>query len=202
MIGEWDEGDRLNRQLAFLREIDKLKTVLRQSLLTDGSRRENSAEHSWHLAMMAMVLAEHAPDGGLDVGRIIRMVLLHDIVEIDAGDTFAYDDKGHEDKAEREERAAARLFGLLPEDQRTEFAALWREFEERATPEAKFASALDRLQPMIHNYLTEGHAWQKHGVTARQVLERNRVIAEGSEVLWQFARRLIDSAVEKGYLAP
>lgn len=194
--------ERLTRQLDFVREIDKLKTVLRQTVLTDRSRRENSAEHSWHLALMAVLLREHAGDAGLDVGRVIRMVLVHDIVEIDAGDTFAYDVQGHSDKAEREEKAAERIFGLLPEDQREELVSLWREFEERKTPEAKFAASLDRLHPMIHNYLTEGHAWRKHGITSRQVLERNRSIAEGSETLWLFARQLIESAVEKGYLEP
>jgi putative hydrolase of HD superfamily len=202
MIRDLCDGDRLARQLDFLREIDRLKTVYRQTILTDRSRRENSAEHSWHLAMMAALLPEHGEEGGIDVNKVIRMVLVHDIVEIDAGDTFAYDTKGHGDKAEREQRAADRIFGLLPDDQGAEMMALWREFEERGTPEAKFANALDRLQPMIHNYLTEGHAWQKHGITARQVLERNKVIAEGSEALWAFARRLVESAVEKGYLAP
>jgi putative hydrolase of HD superfamily len=202
MIRELCDGDRLARQLDFLREIDRLKSVYRQTILTDRSRRENSAEHSWHLAMMAALLPEHGEAGSLDVNRVIRMVLVHDIVEIDAGDTFAYDAKGYGDKAEREKRAADRIFGLLPDNQRAEMMALWREFEERKTPEAKFANALDRLQPMIHNYLTEGHTWQKHGITARQVLERNKEIAEGSDALWRFARRLVESAVEKGYLAP
>jgi putative hydrolase of HD superfamily len=202
MIGKMAGDDRLASQLAFIREIDRLKNVLRQSLVTDRSRRENAAEHSWHLAMMATVLREHACESGLDADRVIRMLLVHDIVEIDAGDTFAYDEAGHADKAEREKRAARRLFSLLPDDQRAELEALWSEFEERKTPEAKFANALDRLQPMIHNYLTEGHTWKKHGVTARKVRERNAVIAEGSPALWRFAERLIDSAVKKGYLEP
>lgn len=202
MIANLAEGGRLVRQLDFLREIDRLKTVLRQTVLTDKSRRENSAEHSWHLAVMAGLLQEHANEPGLDVGRVIRMVLIHDIVEIDAGDTFAYDTAGHADKAEREERAAERLFGLLPDDQRAEIMDLWREFEDRTTPEAKFAAALDRLQPMIHNYLTEGHTWRQHGITAGQVLARNRHIAEGSEALWRFAEQMINDAVDKGYLQP
>lgn len=202
MMAKLAEGGRLVRQLDFLREIDRLKTVLRQTVLTDKSRRENSAEHSWHLAVMAGLLQEHANEPGLDVGRVIRMVLIHDIVEIDAGDTFAYDTAGHADKAEREERAAERLFGLLPDDQRAEMMDLWREFEDRTTPEAKFAAALDRLQPMIHNYLTEGHTWRQHGITAGQVLARNRHIAEGSEALWRFAEQMINDAVDKGYLQP
>lgn len=202
MMDKLAEGERMARQLAFLREIDGLKSVLRQTLVTDKSRRENSAEHSWHLAMMACLLQEYANESGLDAGRVIRMVLIHDIVEIDAGDTFAYDTTGQADKAEREERAAERIFGLLPNDQQAEMKALWREFEERMTPEAKFAAALDRLQPMMHNYLTEGHTWQKHGITARQVRARNRTIAEGSEALWRFAEGLIQDAVEKGYLQP
>lgn len=203
MTGEQNAGEeRLARQLDFIREIDRLKSVHRQTLLLDRSRRENAAEHSWHLAVMALVMQEHAGESGLDIGRVIRMLLVHDIVEIDAGDTFAYDDEGYRDKAEREQRAAERLFSLLPDDQRAEMEALWREFEERRTPEAKFAAALDRLQPMIHNYLTEGHTWQKHGVTARKVRERNAVIADGSPALWRFAGRLIDSAVRKGYLEP
>lgn len=202
MMAKLAEGGRLVRQLDFLREIDRLKTVLRQTVLTDKSRRENSAEHSWHLAVMAGLLQEHANEPGLDVGRVIRMVLIHDIVEIDAGDTFAYDTAGHADKAEREERAAERLFGLLPDDQRAEIMDLWREFEDRTTPEAKFAAALDRLQPMMHNYLTEGHTWRQHGITAGQVLARNRHIAEGSEALWRFAEQMINDAVDKGYLQP
>lgn len=202
MTGKLCESKRLARQLDFLREIDRLKTVERRTLLTDRSRRENAAEHSWHLAVMAMLFMEHAGGGGLDAGRVIRMLLVHDIVEVDAGDTFAYDAEGYGDKEERETRAAQRLFGLLPDDQRAELMDLWREFEARQTPEAKFASALDRLQPMIHNYLTEGHTWRQHGITARQVAERNREIAEGSPELWRFAERLIASAVEKGYLEP
>lgn len=195
-------NERLNRQMAFIMEIDKLKSVLRQTMLTDKSRNENSGEHSWHLAVMALFLSERANSHSLDVSRVIKMVLIHDLVEIDAGDTFAYDVKGHEDKEEREEAAAARIFGLLPEDQRDELFALWREFEARQTEESKFAAALDRLHPMLHNYYTEGAAWRKHGITSAQVYARNRHIAEGSALLWQFAEKLIRSAVEKGYLLP
>lgn len=196
------DHERLQQQIAFIMEIDKLKTILRQTLLTDLSRRENTAEHSWHLAVMALFLMEHANEPNLDIMRVVKMVLIHDIVEIDADDTFAYDLQGHEDKAEREQKAAERIFQLLPDDQRDELFGLWREFEERITPEAKFAAALDRLHPMLHNYYTEGAAWRRHGITSSQVYERNRHIREGSERLWELAERLIQSAAAKGYLLP
>ena len=195
-------NERLSKQFAFIMEIDKLKTVLRQTLITDKSRNENTAEHSWHLAMMSLFLSEHANAPELQIDRVMKMVLVHDIVEIDAGDTFAYDVKGNEDKAQREEIAANRIFSLLPDNHREEIYGLWREFEARETSEAKFAAALDRLHPMLHNYYTEGAAWKKHGIRAAQVIERNRHIAEGSEALWQFAEQLIQDAVNKGYLLP
>lgn len=134
--------NRLEKQIGFIVEVDRLKTILRQSSITDGSRRENDAEHSWHLAVMAVLLREYAEESRLDLLKVIKMLLVHDLVEIDAGDTFAYDEEGHKDKAEREEAAAERLFSLLPEDQRDEIYELWREFEDRRTPEAKFAAAL------------------------------------------------------------
>ncbi|GAB2697058.1 HD domain-containing protein [Paenibacillus thermoaerophilus] len=199
-LPEAPTGERLTKQLRFIIEADRLKSVLRQTLVSDASRRENDAEHSWHLALMAMLLSEHAAEPGLDLGKVMRMLLVHDLVEIDAGDTFAYDEAGHTDKAEREQRAANRLFGLLPDDQRDEFHSLWREFEERATPEAKFAASLDRLQPMLLNYTTRGHAWRKHGVTSDRVEKRNRHIEEGAPALWSFAERLIGEAVERGFL--
>jgi len=192
---------RLSQQVAFLREIDKLKGVYRQTYLMDGSRKENDAEHSWHLAAMAVVLSEHAAEPGTDVGRVVRMVLVHDLVEIDAGDTFAYDEAGERDKAAREQAAADRIFAILPAGQGAELRDLWDEFEARQTPEAKFAAALDRLQPLLHNYYTQGAAWREHGVTADKVIARNRHIAEGAPGLWRFAEGLIRDAVEKGYLA-
>lgn len=194
--------ERLKQQIDFLMEIDKLKLVLRASMVTDKSRFENTAEHSWHLAMFAMMLCEHANEPDLNVMRVIRMVLIHDIVEIDAGDTFLYDKVGQEDKVEREQAAALRIFGLLPEDQQEEIRQLWDEFEERETSEALFAAALDRLHPLLHNYYTEGAAWKQHGITSSQVMERNAHIADGSEILWEFAQELIHSSVAKGYLAP
>ncbi len=191
--------ERLHKQIQFILEIDRLKTVIRQTLLTDRSRQENSAEHSWHLAIMALLLSEYA-NQPVDLPRVVKMVLIHDLVEIDAGDTFIYDDKGHQDKAEREQRAAERLFGLLPDDQAGELKSLWEEFEERQTPDARFAAALDRLHPMLHNVQTEGASWRKHGITSDRVLARNRTMAEGSTELWEYAQAMIEEAVRKGYL--
>jgi 5'-deoxynucleotidase YfbR-like HD superfamily hydrolase len=187
--------DRLANQLLFILEIDRLKSVYRRTYLVDGTRSENSAEHSWHLALMAMVLAEHA-NKPLDVGKVIRMVLIHDIVEIDAGDTYIYDEQG--DKAEREQQAATRIFGLLPPDQEREFRELWEEFEAGETPEARFASALDRFMPQLHNYHTQGRSWKEHGITAERVLSRNVEIAGGSVTLWEFTQTLIEQAVAEG----
>lgn len=191
--------ERLRQQMAFIEEIDKLKRVLRQTLILDRSRRENSAEHSWHLAVMALLLAEHA-DEPVDLLRVLKMLLIHDLVEIDAGDTFAYDTQGHADKEERERQAAARIFGLLPEDQARAFWELWEEYEAAETPEARFALAVDRLQPMIHNYRTEGAAWRRHNVSGARVLARAESITRGSKTLGAFAQEIIADAVAKGYL--
>jgi len=192
---------RLADQLDFVVEIDRLKTVLRRTVIVDRSRRENTAEHSWHIALAAVLLAEHAA-AGVDVGRVVRMLLVHDVVEIDAGDTFAYDEAAHADKLERERAAAERIFGLLPDDQTAELGALWEEFEAGETADARFANAVDRLQPMLHNFVTEGHAWKQHGVTSTQVRERNRNIGDGAPELWRFAERMIDEAVRRGYIDP
>ncbi|NQU77026.1 MAG: HD domain-containing protein [Planctomycetes bacterium] len=193
-------ADRLARQIRFIVEIDKLKGVFRRTYLMDRSRHENSAEHSWHLAMMALLLGEYAAERDIDVFRVIKMVLIHDLVEIETGDTFFYDQAGQADRPERERLAAERLFVLLPADQESEFRKLWEEFESRSTSEARFAAALDRLQPLLHNYHTQGAAWREHGVTAEQVISRNRHIAEGAPQLWDYAERFIRDAVEKGYL--
>lgn len=193
--------NRLASQIQFLLEIDKLKGVARQSYLLDGSRHENDAEHSWHLAVMAVLLAEHAAEP-VDVPRVVRMLLVHDLVEIEAGDTFAYDDRGNADKAEREQRAADRVFAGLPDDQARELHELWHEFEARATPESRFAAAVDRLQPQLLNYHTRGRLWREHGVTADRVIERNRHMGDGAPGLWEYAQQLIQDAVAKGYLAP
>jgi|GEM_PF-179013 putative hydrolase of HD superfamily len=190
---------RLDRIVQFVLETDKLKDIYRQTYITGMSRRENSAEHSWHLALMAVMLKDYANEP-VDLLKTIQMLLVHDIVEIDAGDTFAYDEAGHADKEERETAAARRLFGMLPPDLAERFHSLWREFEERKTPEARFAAALDRLHPMILNRATEGAAWKKNGVRKEQVLRRNAIIEDGSGALWEYARRLVDDAVNKGLL--
>jgi putative hydrolase of HD superfamily len=188
--------DRLARQLYFILELDKLKSIYRRTYLIDGTRSENSAEHSWHLALMAMVLAEHANEP-LDVGKVIRMVLIHDIVEIDAGDTYIYD--AQDDKAEREQRAADRIFGLLPADQAQQFRDLWEEFEARQTAEARFASALDRFIPQLHNFHTQGRSWKEHGITSERVLLRNVEISHGSITLWEWTQVLIERAEAEGF---
>lgn len=193
--------ERLQSQLAFHMEIDKLKRVIRRNSLIDGSRRENDAEHSWHAAMMAMTLAEHAPPG-TDMAKVVEMLLIHDIVEIDAGDTFIYDPAAVERQAALERAAADRIFGLLPEDQGTRLRALWDEFEERRTPEAKFARALDRLAPIIANHYNEGGTWPLFKVTARQVMEKVRIIEEGSPTLGRYAAELVAASVARGHLAP
>ena len=191
--------DRLNRQIDFLLEIDQLKQVLRQSLLTGDRRRENDAEHSWHLCIMAVVLAEYAADE-FDLLRTLKMLLIHDLVEIDAGDTFAYDTEAHADKEEREQKAAERIFKLLPSDQARELRDLWDEFELRQTPEARYAAALDRLQPMLLNFHTGGAGWRRHGIRKDQVIEYNRHMKDGAPALWTCARDMIERAVEEGIL--
>jgi putative hydrolase of HD superfamily len=194
-------SDRLRQQIAFLLEIDKVKQVVRQTLIADGSRRENDAEHSWHLAVMAGVLAEYGP-AGMDLGRVLRMLLAHDLVEIDAGDTYCYDPAACLTQRDREVRAAERIFNLLPADQAAAMRGLWEEFEARETPEARFAAALDRVQPVLLNYHTQGRAWLSKGVTRGQVIERNRHIERGAPALWSYVRLLIDDAVDRGYLNP
>lgn len=191
----------LDSQLRFLLEADRLKGVLRQSRIIDGSRRENSAEHSWHLGLMSLVLGEYAP-AGTDLSRVTAMVLVHDLVEIDAGDLFVYAGAPAQARQEEAEQAAAdRLFALLPASQAAGFRALWDEFEERRTPEAKFARALDRLQPMLANYQLGGGTWTQHGVTASQVLDKVALIEDGSATLGAFARELIADSVSRGFLA-
>jgi putative hydrolase of HD superfamily len=190
----------LQRQLEFILELDRLKGVQRQTLLADGSRQENSAEHSWHLATLALVLGEHAPPG-TDLGRVITMLVLHDIVEIDAGDLYVYAPAAAQASYRQAEAAAAeRIFGLLPPDQGRRLRAIWEEFEDRRTAEARFARALDRLQPMLLNYHTGGRTWREHGVSAGQVLANVELVEEGSATLGRYARELIASAVRQGFL--
>jgi putative hydrolase of HD superfamily len=192
--------ERLERQMRFLFEIDKLKAVLRRTRLPGSNRLENSAEHSWHITLMAVVLAEHAASAEIDLLHVVKMLLIHDLVEIDAGDTFGYDTAAHSDKHEREIRAAERIFGLLPADQAAEFRALWDEFEAEKTPTARFALSLDRLGAVILNYASDGGSWREHGITADRVYARNESISPGSPALWKYAAGLIDDAVAKGHL--
>lgn len=192
---------RLEQQLAFVLEIDKLKTVLRQTLLTDMSRRENTAEHSWHLGVMAMLLTEYAVEP-VNVLRAIKMVLVHDIVEVDAGDTFAYDGLANQDKEDREQRAAQRLFGMLPEEQGREFHELWNEFEARRTPESKYANAIDRLQPLLHNWKTEGGTWRIHKVTKPAVLRRMEPVKIGMPDVYVLVEKIIEDACRMGWISP
>jgi putative hydrolase of HD superfamily len=194
-----DVPARLAAQLRFIHEIDKLKSVLRRTSLLDSTRRENSAEHSWHLAVMAVLLAEYGPPG-LDLHRVIKMLLIHDLVEIDAGDTFCYDPGAMLDQSSRERLAADRLFAILPADLGGELRGLWEEFEARATAEARFAAALDRLQPVLHNYSNDGGTWREHRVSRDQVMARNRPMNEGAPDLWAYARALIDDAVARGLI--
>ncbi|NLP44987.1 MAG: HD domain-containing protein [Peptococcaceae bacterium] len=191
---------RLNKQIEFIFEVDKLKKIYRQSIITDGSREENDAEHSWHLALMAIVLHEYANDKNIDLLKVLKMVIIHDIVEIDAGDTFIYDKRGNETKGQREKLAAERIFGLLPQEQYLEFKHLWEEFEARETPEAKFAAVLDRLEPLLLNAKTGGHTWKKFNITSDQVLQRNSHTKQGSKKLWDYIEKLIRECINKGYL--
>jgi len=192
-------SERLSRQIEFLVEMDKLKNVVRQTLLVDGARQENSAEHSWHLALLAMVLVEHAKQP-VDLFRVIKMILVHDLVEIDAGDTYCYDEEANLSKAEREINAADRIFSLLPDDQALEFRSLWNEFESRQTADAIFAASLDRLQPLLNNFRSGGFMWQKHGIRKEQVFRRNSPMADGSPILWEFAQNMIKDAISNGWI--
>jgi putative hydrolase of HD superfamily len=192
---------RLVRQIEFIAECDKLKEVFRQTLNTQSRRAENDAEHSWHLCLCVIVLAEHANVRELDVLRVLKMLIVHDLVEIDAGDTFAYDVAAMANQHEREAIAAARIFGLLPPDQAADFRALWDEFEAKQTAEAKFATAVDRFQPMLLNCRSQGAAWNRHGVTHDRVVARNRHIAEGCSELWRYAERMLQEVVDAGHLA-
>ncbi|ANA82341.1 HD domain-containing protein [Paenibacillus glucanolyticus] len=192
--------ENLENQINFLIEIDKLKNIERKTKIISGSRLENDAEHSWHLAMMAIILHKQA-NHEIDLFKVIKMLLVHDLVEIDAGDTFAYDTKGQVAKYDREILAAKRLFGLLPEEQGNELMELWIEFENKETNEAKFASSLDRLQPLIHNYLNQGDTWRKYKITSEQVINRNSEISKGSESLWEYAKQIINKSVDQGILS-
>jgi putative hydrolases of HD superfamily len=196
-----EPASSLARQIEFIVETDRLKEIFRQTVNTRSRRAENDAEHSWALCLLVITLAEHANSPDLNVLRVLKMVILHDLVEIDAGDTFAYDTKNMADQHAREAIAADRIFGLLPPGQAADFRTLWDEFEARATPEAKFAAAVDRFHPMLLNCRTDGAAWKKHGITSDRVLARNAHMAEGSTALWDYAQQMVADAVAAGHLA-
>jgi len=194
------QTDRFRQQIEFILEVDKLKNVLRKTILMDRSRRENSAEHSWHIALTVLILSEYAKDSDVDLFRVMKILLVHDLIEIDAGDTYCYDDQGRKDQDRREKKAADRIFNLLPADQATTLRELWDEFEERKTPESMFANALDRLQPFLHNYFTEGQTWQENNIRSAQVKSRMYPVDDGAPVLWKYVSSLIDDGVKKGFL--
>lgn len=189
----------LLQQINFIKEIDKIKYIERKTKLFNSDRRENDAEHSWHLAMMAIVLAEHS-DVPIDVLKVLKMVLIHDIVEIDAGDTFIYDTEKNHTNTEEERKAANRIFGMLPKEQADEFISIWEEFERGETSEAKFAKSMDRFEPLLQNVSNNGGTWTEFGVTYNKVYEKKKEIKEGSSSLWSHAENLINQSVEKGIL--
>ncbi len=192
--------ERLDKQFEFFREIDKEKFIGRQTYLTGAERKENDAEHAWHMAIMTLLLSEYANEK-IDVLKTISMLLIHDLVEIDAGDTYAYDDEGKKTQHLREENGAKRIFGLLPDDQADKMKKLWEEFERADTPEAKFARTMDNVQPIMLNAATDGKAWEEHGVHLEQVLGRNKITPEGSKKLWEYIyENFIQPNVEKGKL--
>lgn len=193
------EKSRIQKQMDFILEIDKAKDIFRQTYLSNNIRKENDAEHSWHLSLMAFTLAEYFSEQ-LDVAKVMKMVLMHDIVEIDAGDTYCYDERANLDKEEREQKAAERLYGMLPEEQMNEYIEIWQEFEEVETEEAIFANILDRLQPVMLNYAANGRAWMEHGVYKDQVLKRNAIVRNGPKEIADYFMNIIHSSVEKGYL--
>ena len=191
--------EHLLQQVAFIHEIDKIKYIQRKSRLFNSDRNENDAEHSWHLAVMAIILAQHSNES-IDILKVVKMLLIHDVVEIDAGDIFLYDTVLSHDNTEAERKAAERIFGLLPPEQATELIAIWEEFEVGETPEAKFARSMDRLEPLLQNVSNNGGAWREHNVKYEQIMQKNGVIQYGSHTLWNFAKTLVDDITEKGML--
>lgn len=195
------KDDNLQKILSFIVEVDKIKNIMRRTLLIDGSRRENDAEHSWHLAIMAMLLTEYADDKNFTLDKVLKMVIVHDLVEIYAGDTFAFDVKGNLEKEDKEKQAADKLFGQLPSNQGKQLRKLWEEFDEAKTPEARYAAALDRLQPFIHNLCTEGHTWVLGKVTKEQVYKRSGLAMEVLPSLKPWMEEQINDAIKKGWIS-
>ncbi|MFD2937917.1 HD domain-containing protein [Spirosoma flavum] len=193
------QDNQLSQQIDFIKEIDKLKYIQRKTKLFNSDRNENDAEHSWHLAMMAIVLSKHA-NVPINVLKVLKMLLIHDIVEIDAGDTFMYDTQKNHDNSDEERIAANRIFGMLPQDQAQEFIAIWEEFEEQKTDEAKFARAMDRLEPLLQNVSNEGGTWREFDVAFDKVYQKKQAIKHGSESIWAYAEQLLHTSVENGIL--
>lgn len=193
------QTDHLLKQVAFIKEIDKLKYIVRKTRLFHSDRHENDAEHSWHLAMMTIVLAEHS-DKPIDILKVLKMVLIHDIVEIDAGDTFIYDATKSHTNTDEELMAAKRIFGLLPTEQAEEFIAIWKEFEDRLTDEAKFARSMDRFEPLLQNTSNDGGTWKEFDVPYQKVYDKKKAIKEGSSAIWEYAEKLLNESVENGIL--
>lgn len=193
------KDERLQKQIKFAIVIDEMKNIFRRNLIIDGSRRENDAEHSWNLAMLAMLFEEYSAEK-VNIERVLKIALVHDLIEVYAGDTFAYDVKGNEDKLQREIESANRLFGILDPDQGAEIRALWDEFEAKETPESKYANAIDRIQPLINNYLTNGHTWKEGDVHAPQILKRMDIIRTTTPALWPIVEGIISTSIEIGIL--
>ncbi len=192
--------DRLKKQVEFIIEADKIKNILRMNYTASGNRRENDAEHSWHLALMAILLSEYA-NAPLNINKVLKMILIHDIVEIDAGDAYVYDEKAKALQHEKEIIAADRLFNMLPHDQAVEYRQIWDEFENKITAEAKFANALDRMHPMLMNYASEGRSWKENNISAEMVTSKNKHIDDGSSIMWNYCQKhIIKPAVEEGWL--
>ena len=199
-MGEERNLERLEKQIRFIVEIDKVKNIFRQTYLADAGRRENDAEHSWHIALMAYLLREYVEEA-VDVGKVMLMVLIHDLVEIDAGDTYAYDSVGAQTKRDREVAAADRIFGILPKDQGTYFRELWEEFEAYETPDAKYAHLIDNFQPLLLNDAADGLSWQEHQVKKSQIYKRNEKIEETSETVWNCMKEIIQKHIGRGHVA-
>lgn len=195
------KDEKLKNQIKFVMVIDEMKNIFRRNLIIDGSRRENDAEHSWHLAMLAMILEEYSAEK-IDLERVLKIALVHDLIEVYAGDTFAYDEKGNEDKHEREVKAADKLFGMLDGTQGGEIRALWDEFEAMETAESRYANAIDRIQPLILNYMTNGHTWKQGNVHSTQIYKRMDIIRTATPELWHIVEGIINTSIEIGILKP
>ena len=195
------KNEKIHNQIKFAITIDEMKNIFRRNLLADGSRRENDAEHSWHLAMLAMILEEYSAEK-VDIERVLKIALIHDLIEVYAGDTFAYDAKGNEDKHEREIQAADKLFGMLDPVQGAEIRGLWDEFEAMETAESKYANAIDRIQPLILNYLTDGHTWKMGDVTSDKIYKRMDIIRTATPELWHIVEGIINTSIKAGILKP